>query len=170
MSNFFQGLDPSAAPSPVTPADSPSDAAGWSEVSPAGMGPAPYDISAPQSIAAIEGAAAAAGGLTGVGIIYPDSPRQAEARAFMDSPQGSGAASVLTGFPDYESTNVSPGAALETPVQGMGDYPGTKQDGIPMYGTGGGISGVIPEAGSMDGPATGYPGTTQDGVPKYGTS
>ena len=168
-SPFFQSLDPSAAPDAVTPADSPSSPEGWASVSPSGIGPAPYDIAAPQEIAQITGAVAAAGALTGAGIVYPVSPRQAETRAFMDSPQGSGAANVITGFPDYESADISPGPAMQNPVQGAGDYPGTTQD-VPMYGMGGGIPGVTPETGSMDDASLGYPGTTQDGVPKYGTS
>jgi hypothetical protein len=42
---------------------------------------------------------------------------------------------VLAGFANYESADIAPGASLETPVQGAGDYPGTTQDGVQKYGT-----------------------------------
>ena len=163
-SPFFQSVDPSAAPG-ETSGTGPADAAGWDQVTPSGMGPAAYDISAPQDIAEITGAAAAATALTGVG-----GPRQSATHTLLASPQGFGEMSVTPGFPDYESADVAPGAVMENPIQGMGDYPGTTQDGISQYGMGGGIPGVTPETGSMDDSSTGYPGTTQDGVPKYGTS
>ncbi len=88
---------------------------------------------------------------------------------------------MLSGFPDYESSDVHPGANLENPVQSQGPssgpYPGTIQGGVPVFGDGLGASagealpGVSPESGSM-GPSAGgdYPGTTQDGLAKYGTS
>jgi hypothetical protein len=80
--------------------------------------------------------------------------------------------SVTSGFPDYEGTDISPGANLETPIQGTGDYPGTSQDGIPQFGgaLGTGVVGPGTGGGSM-GPGGGdYPGTSQDGLAKYGTS
>jgi len=176
-SPFFQSVDPAATP-PETPGSGPADAAGWDQVTPSGTGPAAYDISAPQDIASITAAASAAqaltggseGAPTGAGLADMHSPRQSEAAAFLGSPQGYGAVSITTGFPDYESTDVSPGANLETPIQGAGTYPGTTQDGISQYGMGGGIPGVTPETGSMDDSSAVYPGTTQDGVTKYGTS
>jgi hypothetical protein len=172
---FYQNLDPSAAPSPVTPADGPGDAAGWAEVTPAGRGPAPYDISAPQDIDGIAAAVSAAGALTGAGIVYPQGPRQAEALAILTSAQGADSSNVFSGFPDYESSDISPGAALETPVQGqMGTYPAsnTYQPGLAQFtaGLGAGVEGVPPEGGSMDTPGGNYPGTVQDGLQKYGTS
>jgi hypothetical protein len=180
MSEFFQPLDPQAAPDPVTPQDTPGDAAGWAEVTPSGQGPAPYDIAGPQDIGGIEGALQAAMGLTGgsegagpgAGIPDRHSPRQAEAAAILDSPQGSGAMNVTSGFPDYESSDVSPGANMENPIQGQGDYPGTTQDNVPMFddGLGSGVAGVPPEGGSMDTPGGNYPGTVQGGLTKYGTS
>lgn len=171
---FFQSLNPAGAPDPVTPADGPGDAAGWAAVTPPGRGPADYDISAPQDIAGITGAFNAAGALTAgaENDIYPSSPRQRETRDLLESPQGYGAVNVTTGFPDYENTDIAPGADLVTPIQGMGAYPGTYQDGIPKYGAdeGGPVPGA-PPAGSMADSAGGdYPGTTQDGLTKYGTS
>lgn len=178
----FEGLDPAGTP-PQTTTAGPSDAAGYAQVTPSGLGPAGYDISAPQSIAEITGAVAAAQALTGgsegapTGAGFGDmhSPRQAATEAFLNSPQGYGAMSITTGFPDYESTDVSPGGNMETPIQGhTSDYPGTMQDGIPQFtaglGGGSGIPGLTPETGSMDDSSTTYPGTLQDGLTKYGTS
>ena len=194
MSNpFFTSLDPASAPDPVTPQGAPSDPAGYAKVTPPGTGPAPavYDISAPQDIAGITAAVEAAGRLsggqegaaTGAGHLYPSGPRQAEALAILDSPQGAGSSNVLAGFPDYESSDVSPGANMENPIQGTGTlpgstpYPGTMQGGVPQFmaglgaSAGGGLPGVPPESGSMAPSAGGdYPGTMQDGLTKYGTS
>lgn len=181
MSEFFQSLDPQGAPDPVTPQDSPGNAAGYAGVTPHGQGPAPYDISGPQDIGGIEAAVQAAMGLSGgaegagpgAGIPDRHSPRQAEAQALLTSPQGAPAMNVTAGFPDYESSDVNPGANMENPIQGhTGEYPGTTQDDVPMFddGLGTGVSGVTPEGGSMDTPGGNYPGTTQDGLQKYGTS
>lgn len=168
---FFQNLDPQAAPDPVTPHDGPSDPAGYAKVTPAGIGGAPYDISAPQDIDGIAAALDAANALTGAGVLYPRGPRQHEAEAILESPQGAGSSDVFAGFPDYENQDLRP-PDYETPIQGAGFHPGTTQGGIPFYGSGegAGIEGVIPETGSMGGGAgLGYPGTTQDGLPVYGT-
>ena len=169
MSEFFQSLDPAGAPDPVTPADGPSDAAGYAGVTPSGQGTAPYDIAAPQDIAGIGGTFDAANALSGSGVLYPEGPRQHQAQALLESPQGAPAMSVTSGFPDYENTDVSPGANTENPIQGTGDYPGTIQGGIPQYGAdeGGPVPGA-PPGGSMDTPGGNYPGTTQAGVPHYG--
>jgi hypothetical protein len=175
-SPFFQPVDPAGTPPAETPPAGPADAAGWEGVTPSGMGPAAYDISAPQSIAGITAAFDAANALTGAGGLYPQGPRQAAAEALLDSPQGAGEASITAGFPDYQSADVSPGANLETPIQGMGTYPGTMQPGVPQFmaglgGEAGNLPGLTPETGSMGDSAGGdYPGTTQDGLAKYGTS
>jgi len=173
---FLQPVNPDAAPDPVTPADSPGDAAGWAEVTPPGAGTAPYDISGPQDIAGITAALDAANALTASGVLYPEGPRQHEAQAFLDSPQGVGAMSVLSGFPDYESSDISPGPDMENPIQGhTGEYPGTTQDGVPQFMAGlggdtpGTLPGVAPEGGSMDTPGGNYPGTSQGGLQMYGT-
>jgi hypothetical protein len=92
---------------PVTPADSPSDAAGWASVTPSGQGTAPYDIQAPMD-GSISGKFDAANSLSGAGVLYAQGPRQQEAHALLTSPQGAGAMNVITGFPDYESANVMP--------------------------------------------------------------
>ncbi len=182
-SPFFQTPDPAGAPDPVTPADGPGDPAGYGGVTPHGQGTAPYDISGPQDIAGITGAVTAAMDLSGgaegagpgAGIPDRDSPRQQEAAAILDSPQGAASSNVFSGFPDYENQDLRPGADLATPIQGeMGAYPAgsTTQDGIPMYGgqEGAGVEGVPPEGGDM-GPGGGdYPGTTQAALTKYGTS
>jgi hypothetical protein len=171
---FFQNLDPDAAPSPVTPQDTPANAAGWAKVTPPGAGPAPYDISAPQDIPGITAAVAAAGALTGAGVVYPEGPRQREAGAILFSPQGAESSDVFAGFPDYENADIRP-PALETPVQGeMGTYPAenTYQPGIAQFtaGLGAGVEGVRPETGDMGPGGMNYPGTVQDGLQKYGTS
>ena len=169
---FFQNPDPDGTPDPVTPGSGVSSPAGWAEVTPHGLGPAPYDIAAPQDIGGITAVFDAANALGGSGVLYPMGPRIAEAKALLESPQGAGAMSVTAGFPDYENTDVNPGPDMENPIQGHGTYPGTRQDGVPMYGAGdeGGALPGAPPGGSMDGPGgAGYPGTTQSGLPMYGT-
>jgi hypothetical protein len=180
---FLQDMDPAAAPDPVTPADGPSDASGYAGVTPAGTGaaPAPYDISAPQDIGGIEAALTAAMDLSGggegsgpgAGIPDRNSPRQQQAAGLLDSPQGAPAMSVTAGFPNYESSDVSPGANMENPIQGhTADYPGTTQPGVPLYNDneGGALPGA-PPGGSMAASNGGdYPGTVQAGLAKYGTS
>lgn len=185
---FFQNLDPAAAPPPVTPSGGHGDDAGWAKVTPVTDSPAPYDISAPQDIAGIAAAAAAArelaGGAegtdTGAGFGNVASPRQAQTEAILDSPQGADSSNVFAGFPDYENQDLRPAGELPTPIQGeMGAYPveNTYQPGLPQFMAGlggdapGSVPGVPPEGGSV-GPSKGmdYPGTTQDGLTKYGTS
>jgi hypothetical protein len=174
---FFQDVNPATAPDPVTPHAAPSDPAGYDRVTPPGTGaaPAPYDISAPQDIAGITATDLAAVALAGAGVNEAPSigPRQAAARDFLDSPQGIGAVSITQGFPDYENTDVNPGANMENPIQGQGGgYPGTTQGGVPQFGgnEGGPLPGA-PPGGSMAGsPGGNYPGTTQEGLTKYGTS
>ncbi len=169
---FFQDVDPMPVPDPVTPADGPSDPAGYARVTPAGTGPAPYDISGPQDIAGITAGLSAANSLAGSGVIEGAGmgPRQAETLALLQSPQGAGAMSILAGFPDYENADVRPGADLETPIQGHGVHPGTTQAGVPQFpgGLGSGVSGVPPEGGSMGAGGLDYPGTVQDGLTQYG--
>ena len=59
---YYQGLDPAAAPDPVTPADSPSDPSGYASVTPSGIGPAPYDLFDPMANMDLSGAVQAARG------------------------------------------------------------------------------------------------------------
>src|SRR5262252_6533692 len=104
MINPMQPLDPMSPPGPVTPAASPSDPAGYASVTAHGQGPAPYDIQAPlEDLTALTQAAMAAtggseGAPTGAGLPDRMSPRQAQAAALLDSPQGSGAMDVTAGF------------------------------------------------------------------------
>lgn len=137
MSNPMQSYDPSAAPSPMTPADSPAVPAGYAEVTPHGRGPAPYDIQA--EMPDIAGPFAESVAVAGPGVLYPQSPRQAQTEQLLNSPQGYGAFSITGGFSggggeDWPS-DVSPGANAETPDQGSGDFQGTTQDGLQKYGT-----------------------------------
>src|SRR5215469_6412429 len=116
---YFLNLDAAPAPDPVTPSDTPSNPEGNARVTPAGNSPAPapYDISAPQDIAGIAAAYTAAmnlsgggeGAATGAGIPNRMSPRQQEAAAILDSPQGAQSSNVFSGFPDYENQDLRPG-------------------------------------------------------------
>lgn len=142
---MYQNLDPSAVPDSVTPADSPSDVAGFAMVTPGGRGTAPYDIQAASDEAAITAACDSAGALTGAGIVYPRGARQQATEALLSSPQGFSAGGGTTGYditqgwsgePDETFPNdVQPREILQTPIQGTGDYPGTTQDGLQTYGT-----------------------------------
>lgn len=170
---FFQDLDPDAVPDSVTPSE--GDPSRPPAIPADEIGNAPYDISAPQDIAGIGAACAAAGALTGAGVVYPPGPRQAETRdGILDTPQGAMASNVFAGFPDYENQDLRPPGELPTPIQGeMGQYPvsNTYQPGIAQFtaGLGAGVEGVPPETEAMGaGPATEYPGTTQSGLPVYG--
>lgn len=86
-----QSLDPDSVPGPVTPADSPGDAAGFAMVTPHGRGTAPYDIAGPMEDMA--GLAAAAQSLTG-----PGGPRQAASERLLGSPQGMAALDITDGW------------------------------------------------------------------------
>lgn len=146
----FQSLDPAGAPDPVTPADSPGDAAGWAMVTPDGRGTAPYDIQAPMDEAAIQSAYDSAGlsAAAGVSAYHQQGARQAETETLLNSPAGFSAGGGLSGY-DITSgwsgesalrwpNSVQAKEILETPIQGeMGAYPAgsTYQDGIPKYGT-----------------------------------
>ena len=92
----YQNLDPMGVPSPITPAASPADPAGYAMVTPHGQGPAPYNIQAPmEDLSAVT---SAAGELMGAGIVYGHGPRQAEAAALLNSPQGTGEMDITAGF------------------------------------------------------------------------
>lgn len=146
MSNpEYQSLDAAGAPSPVTPAAGPADAAGWGMVTPHGRGPAPYDIQAAMDEAAITSAFGAANALSGAGFLYPQGPRQAATEKLLNSPAGFSAGGGTSGYditqgwsgePDESWANdVQMPSILETPIQGAGNYPGTTQDGLQTYGT-----------------------------------
>lgn len=126
---FYQNLDPEAAPGPVTPSTGPGS-----------RGPAPYDIQAGDGEAGIAAAFDAANALTGAGVLYPMGPRQHEAQGLLESSQGFSAGGgtsgydITAGWSGSWDNDVQPPALLETPIQGMGDYPGTMQDGIQTYG------------------------------------
>lgn len=143
MTNPMQPLDPTGAPDPVTPADSPSDPAGFASVTPHGRGPAPYDIQAPMdaSIAGLTAdAMALAGGGEGApsGAGIPDrmGPRQSQTEALLSSPAGYGGTSgysIDAGFSGGGGdsgwpNNADPGANVMTPDQGSGDFTGTGTD------------------------------------------
>lgn len=145
MSEYFQPVDPSGAPDPITPQSGPADPAGYGMVTPHGLGTAPYDIQDNGWEGAITAVTDAAGAVSGAGIVYPQGTRQAATARLLDSPQGFNASTGTGGYditpgwsgePDESWTNnPQPGALLETPIQGQGDYPGTTQDGLQKYGT-----------------------------------
>jgi hypothetical protein len=124
MSNPMQPLDPAAAPPHTTPADSPSSPL-FSDVTPHGQGPAPYDIQAPMED--LDGLTASA-----VGDTAPGSARQSDTETFLNSPAGFGELNITGGMSggggDDWPSDVSPGANAETPDQGMGDFTGTGTD------------------------------------------
>jgi hypothetical protein len=136
MTNPMQPLDPAGAPDPVTPHASPSDPAGFASVTPHGPGPAPYDIQAPMPDT--EGPFAQSVAVAGAGVLYAQGPRQVQAAALLDSPQGYGG---VTGY-DIDAgfsggggdsgwpNNVDPGGNIGTPVTGSptGTYQGTGTD------------------------------------------
>ena len=145
---FYQNLDPTVAPDPVTPADSPGDSAGYAMVTPGGRGTAPYDIQADNGEAGITAAFDAANALAGQGVLYPRGPRQRETGVLLDSPQGFSAGGGTSGYdvtagwsgePDESwDNNPQPDSLLETPIMGqMGTYPveNTYQPGLQKYGT-----------------------------------
>ncbi len=124
MTNPLQPLDPAGAPSPITPADTPSDAAGYAMVTPSGRGPAGYDIQAPMPDT--ETPFAAANALNG--------PRQAQTETMLSSPPGfaAGGYDIPAGWSggggDSGWPNDPRPAAVSTPDQGTGDFTGTGTD------------------------------------------
>ena len=148
---FYQNLDPMAVPDAITPQAGPGDPAGYGMVTPHGQGTAPYDIQA--DLGAIEADITtrvnASGSVSGAGIVYPQSPRQAEAEKLLTSPAGfdSGGGlsgyDILTGWSGESAVrwpnDVQADVILETPAQGqMGTYPSatsTAQEGLRKYGT-----------------------------------
>jgi hypothetical protein len=71
---------------PVTPADTPSNPAGYASVTPHGRGPAPYDIQAGQGD--LSGGFGEANAVAGAGVLYAQGPRQAQTETLLSSPQG----------------------------------------------------------------------------------
>lgn len=132
MGNPMQPLDPASPPSPVTPGASVSDPAGFASVTPHGRGPAPYDIQAADGVAEMQSAFGGSVAVAGAGVLYPQSPRQADTERLLSSPQGYGEFSITGGYSggggeDWPS-DVGPGANAQTPIQGTGDFEGTGTD------------------------------------------
>jgi hypothetical protein len=95
-SPFYQDVHQSSGPPPITPADTPSSPEDYAAVTPHGRGPAPYDIQA--SLDDLSGMTAAAGAVTGAGVVYPVGPRQRQIEGLLMSPQGYGDFDVPAGF------------------------------------------------------------------------
>jgi hypothetical protein len=101
----------------VTPADSPSEPSSYAAVPVQGM-----DIQAPMED--LSATFDAANSVAGAGVLYAQGPRQAQAQALLESPQGAGAVNVTSGFPNDEDTNIMP-PPMAGPDRGAGPYPGT---------------------------------------------
>lgn len=135
MTNPMQPLDPAAAPPPVTPADSPSNPAGYAQVSPSGRGPAPYDIQAADGLAEMQAAFDTAGAQGAAGInVYPSaSARQAATAELLNSPQGFAAGHGTSGYDIQQGWSGGGGDGWPNSVQPPdqpgyvypGAYPGT---------------------------------------------
>ena len=108
---FFQPLDPQSPPDHVTPADTPSSPSGFASVTPHGRGPAAYDIQAPLMDGEITSAFNSANTDAGAGVLYPQSARQREAAAILDSPQGAGldGLDVMSGTTAGWPADIEPG-------------------------------------------------------------
>ena len=90
MGNPLQPVDPIGAPSPITPADSPSSPL-YGDVTPHGQGPAPYDIQAPMED--LSGLVASA-----VAQTSPGSARQSDTETLLSSDSGYGEFAITTGM------------------------------------------------------------------------
>ena len=130
-------MDPSLAPDPVTPADSPSDQAGYDSVMPSGAGPAPYSIFAP--LDDLTGLTQAARDLTGgqegtstgdgsAGFGNVMGPRQAATARLLDSPAGFSAGGGISGY------DITPGwsGSPDDPLDG---WPNSPQPGLQLLDT-----------------------------------
>jgi len=78
----------------ITPSDTPSSPSGYASVTPAGRGPAAYDIQAPLMDGEITAAFNESVAEGGAGVLYPQGARQAAAERFIQSPQGYGVVDV----------------------------------------------------------------------------
>ncbi|SRR6266536_56546 len=86
----------------MTPSDTPSSPENYAGVTPHGQGPAPYDIQAGHPD--ISGIFDAANALTGAGILYPKSDRQAETETLLKSPPGYREFDIYGGFSGQDAT------------------------------------------------------------------
>lgn len=95
----------------ITPSDSPSSPEHFAEVTPHGRGPAPYDIQAALPQAEVTAAFDRAVAEGGAGVLYPVSPRIAQARQLLESPQGFGLGGfdVDAGASEGWPNNIEPG-------------------------------------------------------------
>lgn len=102
----------------VTPSDGPSAPALYDAVTPVGTAPrpAPYDIAAPSPLAECQAAFDKSVAEGGTGVLYPMSPRIAEARQLLDSPQGAAEMDVSSGAAYGWPADVEPPADYQTPL------------------------------------------------------
>ena len=92
----------------MTPADSPASPQNYAAVPPHHMGPASYNIQAPLQTAEITAAFDAANAASGAGVLYPQSPRQAQTERLLDSPPGFGDFTILAGTTAGWPADVTP--------------------------------------------------------------
>lgn len=104
MPNPMRPVHQAGANDPVTPADSPSNPSGYAEVTPHGHGPAPYDIQAESPQAAVQAVFDSSVQLSGAGVLYTQSARQAAAERLLDSPPGYQAFDIYGGFSGQDNT------------------------------------------------------------------
>jgi hypothetical protein len=115
----YQNLDPISPPDRITPAADPSSPAGYAMVTPHGRGPAAYDIQAPLSDGEITAAFNDANDTGGNGVLYPMSPRIADTRTMMMSPQGFGS----DGYDIFGGYHEGGGAGWPADVEPVHDGP-----------------------------------------------
>ena len=94
----------------MTPADTPSSPSNYASVAPDGRGPAGYDIQAPLMDGEITAAFDATNREMGAGFLYPQGPRQAAAERLLESPQGYGDFTILSGTTAGWPADVTPDA------------------------------------------------------------
>ena len=80
---YYQDLDPAGTPPNFTPTASPSSPSNYAGVATQGM-----DIQAADGVAGVTAAFNDSIAVGGAGVLYPMSPRNQDARTFLESPQG----------------------------------------------------------------------------------
>jgi hypothetical protein len=97
----------------ITPRDTPSSPGNYAQVTPHGVGPAPYDLQAPLSDGEIGAAFGASIAVGGSGVLYPQGPRQAQTQRLLESDQGFGSggydidAGTTAGWPNDVEPDVA---------------------------------------------------------------
>ena len=87
----------------MTPSDSPSSPGNYADVAASG-----FDIQAPLDLGAVQAAFDATNAEMGAGVLYPQSPRQAETRQLLESPPGYADFDILSGTTAGWPADVTP--------------------------------------------------------------